>query len=113
MVSAAYCYIVDDFALVTDDSGVLGVVEDDEDWNLGDVPLSRYADVRPSLRLDFTVIQAPYSELNLAVSDKAGDAFGVALHDLDALQDCGEARGSQHSIRMSRAVARDRRARES
>lgn len=40
-----------------------------------------------SLRVDITAFQTQLCELNLTVSDKAGDVFGLALQGLDALQD--------------------------
>lgn len=59
---------------------------------LNDIPLSRNADVRTSLRFYFTAIQTRYSELRLSVFYKAGDVFGLALRGLDGLRESGEAR---------------------
>lgn len=64
-----------------------GVVEDDDEWDLGpDVPLSKDADVRASLRVDFAVIQVRCRELGIRVHDKAGNVFGLPLQSLKALQ---------------------------
>lgn len=49
--------IVDDVALDAAGSVVSGLFEDDKDWNLIDILLSRNADEGVSLRVDFTAIQ--------------------------------------------------------
>lgn len=34
-----------------------GLVDDDDDWNLGDIPLLENADLHGSLHVDFTALQ--------------------------------------------------------
>lgn len=84
MVLDAYGGTIDDAALFADDSGVSGLADDDHDCNLGNNPLSRNADVRASLRVDFMAIQTRCRELNLTVPYKVGNVFGLALQALDA-----------------------------
>lgn len=53
---ASYGNNIDDAALVTDSNGVSSLVEDNNDWKLGYIPLSSYAEVRESLHAIFTAI---------------------------------------------------------
>lgn len=58
---------VDDVALVTAGSGVSCLVEEDDDWNLVDIPLSRGAMVSASLYVDFMGIQMRFREMNINI----------------------------------------------
>lgn len=59
---------------------------------LGNIPLSRHADVHASLQVDFTAIKTRYPDFRHAVPGRAGNVFGVALRDLDALLESRETR---------------------
>lgn len=48
---------VDNVAQVTAGTEVSGVVEDEEDWNVGDISLSRNAEVSMSVHVEFQAIQ--------------------------------------------------------
>lgn len=56
-----------------------GLVEEDKDWNFGDIPLSRSVDVCMSLRAYFTVIKTLCRDLSLTVPDNPKDVFQLAL----------------------------------
>lgn len=76
MVCDVYGDTFDDVALVAAGSGVSGLIEDDDDWNLGEISLSRNANVRASLDVEFRTIQTQCHKLNHAVPDKDADGFG-------------------------------------
>lgn len=76
LVQDTYVDIVDDIVPVVVVICVSGLVEDEDDFNLSDLSLSRTADVCTSPRVDFTTTQIRCLELSLAVPDKAGDMFG-------------------------------------
>lgn len=90
-------------------SSVSGLIEDDDDWNLGGILLSRNTDVLASLRVDFRAIQTQCLKLSLAALDKAGDLFGLALRGLDALHKPKEARTRVAALNVSgdRAISDD------
>lgn len=56
MVGEAYSDNVVEVPPVEAGRGVANVVEDDDDWHLGDVPLSNDADMCVSLCIDFAAI---------------------------------------------------------
>lgn len=60
MAHNAYGDTMDDVAPVEDDRAVSGLVEDNGDWNLGEIPISRREKVCTSLRADFTIIQTQW-----------------------------------------------------
>lgn len=60
MVCEAYDDAADDVAAAAADFGVCSLVEDANDWNLRDIPLSRDASVRTELHVDFTHVQMQY-----------------------------------------------------
>lgn len=76
LVCNAYGDTFEDVVQVIAGSSVSGFVEEGDDWNLGDVLLSRSADVCASFRVNFTVIQMQCGEFSLAVPDEAKSVFG-------------------------------------
>lgn len=58
---------------------VPSVVENAEDWSLGDTLLTRIANVPTSVRVNFTPIQTGCRELIFSVLDKAGDVLRLEL----------------------------------
>lgn len=60
----------DDVSSITPDISVSGLVEQDDDWNLDEIWLSKNADVPESLHVDFTVIQPRCHDFNLAAPIK-------------------------------------------
>lgn len=56
-VRGSYGNTVDDVVLIIACSLASDVVEDEEEWNLGDIQLLRNADLGASLRVDFMVNQ--------------------------------------------------------
>lgn len=72
--------------------GVSGPVEDDDDWDLGNIRQSRNADVPAGLLAYFTAIPTLCPEWNLTVSSKPGDLFALVLQGLDALQESRKAK---------------------
>lgn len=52
LVLDTYGNSADDFVPFVADSLVSGIFEEDKDWNLGNVPLSKNADVHESLPVD-------------------------------------------------------------
>lgn len=91
MVCDTYGDTVDNIVRVVYGSSVSGPLEEDEDWNLGYISLSKNADVRASLPVDFTAIKTLCSDFTLAVPEKACNVLGLALRGLDALQETEEA----------------------
>lgn len=103
MFCDAYRYTVNDVAPVFPDSGVSGLVEDDNNWDLGNFPRSRSAHVRMSVRADLAAIQTRCGKLSLAVPDKAVNIFGLALQVIGALQDSGDARARIAELKANEA----------
>lgn len=103
VVRDTYGDTVDDVLPIVAGSSVSSFVEDDDDWSLGDTPLSRNAGVRTSLFVDFAAIQTRCRELSFAVPDKAGDVFGLELRGLDASQESGEAGMPVATLEASKA----------
>lgn len=99
----AYGDNVDSVSLVYADSGAFSLVDNDDDWNLGDMPLSRNASVHTSHCVDISIIHTRCHELNLAVFDKAGDLGWLAFQGPDALQTPGEARTRVAALKASKA----------
>lgn len=79
-------------APVIADTGVPGLVMDDEDWDLGFIMLFRDSDVCASLCFDFNAIQTLCRQLNLMVPDNARNKFGLVLQRLHKQKDLGEAK---------------------
>lgn len=73
-------------------SAVFSRLEDDNNWNLGDILLSWNDDVHPSPNVDFTAVSTPRYELNPAVPDKGGSVIGLSLRTLEALQEFEQAK---------------------
>lgn len=90
LVRDSYGYTVYAAAPVAACSSVFGLVEVDDDWNLGNIPLSRNADVCRSLRVNVTAIQKRCQNLSLTVPDKARDVLGLALRALMPCRSGGE-----------------------
>lgn len=86
-----YGNTVDIDAPVATGSSVSCLVEDDDHYDLGAIPLSWNTDVRMSLQIEFTVIQTQGRHLGLAILDKTCNVFGLALRVHDALPQSGEA----------------------
>lgn len=76
LFSDAYGNTVDDVVLVVAGSSESGFVEEEDDWNLGNIPMLRKDYVRWNLRVEFTAVKPRYRELRRAVPDKASDVFG-------------------------------------
>lgn len=91
MVRDAYGDSFDDVAPATAGSGVSSFVEDDDDRKLGDILLSRNADLFASLCVEFTAIHTGSCEFSFAVPYKAKDVFALVLQCLDALKESREA----------------------
>lgn len=79
LVCHTYGDTVVDAAPGVGSSAPSGLADDDDDWNLSDIPLSRNATVRTSLHVDFTAIQTLCPNLSPAVPYKTGDVFGLTL----------------------------------
>lgn len=79
LVGYTYGNTVDHSATFVAGISASGFVEDDDDWSIDDIPLSRNADARESLRVDFMAIQTQCLDLTLSVPDKAGDVFRLRL----------------------------------
>lgn len=77
------------------DSRILSLVVDADDRDLGEIPLSRNADVCMSLRVDFAAVQMRCPKLKLTVFNEVGDAFGLMLHGLHALH---KSEGAGHGL---------------
>lgn len=95
-VSTLFCEMylgpVNEVVPVVASSALFGLVKDEDDWNLGNLPLSMNSDVRAILRVYFTAIQTQCHERSLAVPNKARDVFGLAVQGRDALDESREAR---------------------
>lgn len=59
-------------------SSVSGLVDDEGDWNLGEVLLWRNTDVRASLRVSFTAVQTQCHEFTHAVPNEDSDVVRLA-----------------------------------
>lgn len=66
---------------------MLDLVEDEDDWELGEIPMSTDADVCASLPVDLTGIEMRCRELSLAFSDKAENVLSLAFSGLCVLQE--------------------------
>lgn len=66
-------------------SGVSGPIEDDDNWDLEDILMSRSGDVLASLRVDLTAIQTQCHEFNHIAIYNAGDVLGLTLEDVHEL----------------------------
>lgn len=64
---------------VEEKSGMSGIVEDADDWDLRYIPLSKYTVVCTSLHVDLAMINLGCSELSIPVPGKADSVFGFAL----------------------------------
>lgn len=102
MVCEAYADAVCEVQQVEAGSGTAGVVEDDKDWDLGDIPLSKDADLHASLLVDYAVIQSRCRELSIKVPGNAWDVFGLALQGLQALQAVEETRTRIAGLRATK-----------
>lgn len=60
-------------------------VEDEDDWDLADIPAESRTDVRASLRLDFNAISLRCRDASLSVPEKVNDVFGLALRRVDTI----------------------------
>lgn len=58
MLCDACCENIDNVAPVPDGSGIYSLVQRDSDWNLGNIRLSRSADVQASIRVHFWFLEA-------------------------------------------------------
>lgn len=103
MALYAYGNTVNEAAQLTTGSGVSSLVEDFDDWNLGDIPVSRNADVRANLRVNFKAIQRQRCEVGIAVSDKTCICVWAALQCLDTLQESEKARVRNAALQASGA----------
>lgn len=88
----AYSNTIDDIVWVVTASLVVGLVEVNPDWNLGDIPLWSNSGVHTNFHVKFTAIHTQCHELSLPVPDNASNMFGLAKGGLDATQESGEAR---------------------
>lgn len=82
LVRDTYGNTVDDVALDVAGSSVSGLVDDNEDWNVGEIQLSKNADARASLLVDFMAIQTRCRDLSHAVPNKPVNVFLLALQVL-------------------------------
>lgn len=71
--------------LVDPENGRAGVVEDNNVWDLMDIILSKDANVRASLSIDFVAIPVWYSSFSTQVPNNAGNVFELSLKGLEAL----------------------------
>lgn len=85
MVRDTYCDTVNDVVSVVAGSSMPSLVEEDDHWILSDILLSRNADIRASLHMDFNVTQTRCCKCNIAIDDKASAVLGLALRGLHAL----------------------------
>lgn len=69
-----------------------GLLENEDNRNMGDIPLSRNAEVRACLHVTFTAIETGSRKMSLAFTVEAGDVFGLTLRGLEALQESEEKR---------------------
>lgn len=90
IVYKANGYISDNVTLVSAGSDVSVVVEDDDDWYLGDISHSKNNNVLTSVGVDFTAIPMRYHCLNPTVPDRACNVFGLALQDRDTIQESAD-----------------------
>lgn len=67
-----------------------GVAADEDYCSLRNVTLSKDANVRGSLRINFATIQVWSRELGIRVPDNASNIFGLALQGFEALQTVDE-----------------------
>lgn len=91
IVCDAYGNTVHDLVPVSPGMPLSRLVEDHDNWSLGEILLLRNNDVRTSLRVDFAAILVQCRELILPFPDKASNVPSWAIQALDALQDSGEA----------------------
>lgn len=85
MLHEAYGNIADKVPLAKAGSGMASVVDDDDDWDLGDIPFSKNADVRASICVDFAATQSWCRKFHIHVPAKAGAVFSLALQGLGEL----------------------------
>lgn len=117
IIRDAYDDTVGAVASVAVDICVSRLVEDKDDWDLSYIKLWSNSNVSPSLLVDFTAIPTQCCELNLTVTYKAGDVFGLVLQGLDAFQDSAggkariasfEANGTEHLTNISALESHER-----
>lgn len=84
MVCGVWGDVLNDVVLVDTGSGVSDLFEEDDQLHMGDILLSSNVDVHASLGVYFMAIKMLHWELNLAVSDKAGDVLVLTVGGLDA-----------------------------
>lgn len=66
------------------------VAEDDNDWDLRDIALSKDVDMRARLFSDFGAMQCWCSKLSIQVLHKVGEVFWLALQGIDVLHAADE-----------------------
>lgn len=65
---------------------MIGVVKDDDAWDLDYIPLWKEKNVHARLYAGSAVIQKLRRKMGTRVPDMAADALGIALQDLEALK---------------------------